>query len=83
MSKRLKINAKIIVGYQDGEHRILHDGCIVIQGNEIEGNFVRVEVRDNGLGIGEEYRQDIFAMFRRLHSRRQAVQAASKLVRNI
>lgn len=35
MPKRTRINAKIIVAYQAGEHRTLHDGCIVIEGNEI------------------------------------------------
>lgn len=35
MSKRLRINAKIIGAYQDGEHRILQDGCVVIQGDQI------------------------------------------------
>jgi len=35
MPKRLKIKAKVIVGYQDGEHRILRDGCVVVEGNEI------------------------------------------------
>ncbi|TVR76801.1 MAG: amidohydrolase, partial [Sphaerobacteraceae bacterium] len=35
MSNRTRIDAKIIVGFQDGEHRILEDGCIVLEGNEI------------------------------------------------
>ena len=35
MPKRIQIDAKIIVAYQAGEHRILHDGCIVLEGNEI------------------------------------------------
>lgn len=35
MSKQIRINAKVIVGYQDGEHRILRDGCVVIEDNEI------------------------------------------------
>jgi 5-methylthioadenosine/S-adenosylhomocysteine deaminase len=35
MSKRIQINAKMIVGYQAGEHRILRDGSIVIEDNEI------------------------------------------------
>jgi signal transduction histidine kinase len=33
--------------------------------------MVRVEVQDNGIGIGEEYREQVFAMFKRLHSRTQ------------
>ena len=31
----------------------------------------RIEVADNGIGIPDEMRNDIFVMFRRLHSRRQ------------
>ncbi|MEM7126148.1 MAG: amidohydrolase family protein [Chloroflexota bacterium] len=34
-SKRLKINAKMVVAYQAGEHRILHDGSVVVEGNKI------------------------------------------------
>jgi len=30
-----RIDAGIIVGFQDNEHRILRDGCVVIDGNEI------------------------------------------------
>jgi cytosine/adenosine deaminase-related metal-dependent hydrolase len=35
MPKRTQIKAKIIVAYQGGEHRILRDGCVVVDGNEI------------------------------------------------
>ncbi|MCB0030712.1 MAG: amidohydrolase family protein [Anaerolineales bacterium] len=35
MPKRIRINAKMIVAYQDGEHRILTNGCLVITDNEI------------------------------------------------
>ena len=35
MTNRKQINAKLIVAYQAGEHRILQDGCIVIDGNEV------------------------------------------------
>lgn len=32
---RTRIDAGIIVAYQDGEHRILRDGCVVIEGNSV------------------------------------------------
>ena len=35
MSKKIKIEAKIIVAYQAGEHRILRDGCVVVEGDHI------------------------------------------------
>jgi len=35
MADRIRIDGGLIVAYQDGEHRILRDGCIVIEGNEI------------------------------------------------
>lgn len=35
MNQRIRINAKMIVAFQGGTHRLLKDGCIVIQGNEI------------------------------------------------
>ena len=35
MADRIRIDGGIIVAYQNGEHRILRDGCIVIEGNEI------------------------------------------------
>lgn len=35
MTKRTQFNAKLIVGYQDGEHRLLQDGSIVVEGNQI------------------------------------------------
>jgi len=35
LPKRIKIEARIIVAYQDGGHRILQDGCIVVDGSQI------------------------------------------------
>jgi cytosine/adenosine deaminase-related metal-dependent hydrolase len=32
---RVRIDAGMIVAYQDGEHRLLRDGCVVIDGNEV------------------------------------------------
>ena len=36
MSNRLRINAKIIVAFQGDEHRVLRDGCVVIDDGEIQ-----------------------------------------------
>jgi cytosine/adenosine deaminase-related metal-dependent hydrolase len=35
MADRVRINARMIVAYQNNEHRLLRDGCVVIEGNEI------------------------------------------------
>lgn len=35
MSKRIRIDAKMIIAYQEGEHRLLEDGCLVVEGNEV------------------------------------------------
>eukprot|EP00904_Undaria_pinnatifida_P002347 jgi/Undpi1/12112/HiC_scaffold_41.g14085.m1 len=35
MSRKTRIDAKFIVAFQEGEHRILHDGCVVVSGNQI------------------------------------------------
>lgn len=35
MSKRIKINAKMIIAFQNGEHRLLQDGCLVVEGQDI------------------------------------------------
>ena len=36
MPNRLRINAKIIVAFQGDEHRVLRDGCVVIDDGEIQ-----------------------------------------------
>ncbi len=42
---------------------------IIIRAKHIDNGEIRVEVQDNGIGIEEKYFEDIFKMFRRLHSR--------------
>lgn len=41
---------------------------ITIKAKEVSDNKVRIEVQDNGIGIAPEYRDEIFRMFKRLHS---------------
>jgi light-regulated signal transduction histidine kinase (bacteriophytochrome) len=42
---------------------------IIIRAKHTDNGEIRVEVQDNGIGIEEKYFEDIFKMFRRLHSR--------------
>jgi len=44
---------------------------IAIGAEPLEDETTRIEVRDNGIGVSEEYHDDVFKMFRRLHSRRK------------
>lgn len=44
---------------------------IIIKAKEVPDNKVRIEVQDNGIGIAPEYRDEIFKMFKRLHSRKE------------
>ncbi len=44
---------------------------IVITAKRLAQDTIRIEVQDNGIGIKEEFHADIFAMFRRLHSRQK------------
>lgn len=43
---------------------------VITAGSTPEGQ-IRINVKDNGIGIEEKYCGDIFKMFRRLHSRRE------------
>jgi len=44
---------------------------IIIKAKEVPDNKVRIEVQDNGIGIAPEYCDEIFKMFKRLHSRNE------------
>ncbi|MHC4113837.1 MAG: sensor histidine kinase [Planctomycetota bacterium] len=44
---------------------------IVIKATQSKEDTVRIEVQDNGIGIDEEHYENIFTMFRRLHSRQK------------
>jgi signal transduction histidine kinase len=44
---------------------------ILIRAKEVSESKVRIEVQDNGIGIAPEYRDEIFKMFKRLHSRKE------------
>lgn len=44
---------------------------ITIRARQVENNMIRIEVEDNGIGIAEEYHEQVFVMFKRLHSREQ------------
>jgi len=42
---------------------------ITIRAHGVENKMIRIEVGDNGIGIDEEYHEQLFVMFKRLHSR--------------
>jgi PAS domain S-box-containing protein len=42
---------------------------ITINAHRIKKNMVRIEVNDNGIGIDKQYHEEVFTMFKRLHSR--------------
>lgn len=60
---------------------------IIIRSEQI-GDKVKIEIQDNGIGINEKYFQQIFVMFKRLHSREQysgtgiGLSLCSKIVEN-
>jgi len=51
------------VKFRGEEHPIVQIGA------EVEGDSFVVTVADNGIGIDEEYAQQIFTIFQRLHNR--------------
>ena len=44
---------------------------IAVKAQDLGEGQVRIEVQDNGIGIDEKFRDDVFKMFRRLHSRQE------------
>jgi len=44
---------------------------ITIRAHGVENKMVRIEIEDNGIGIDEKYHEQLFVMFKRLHSRAQ------------
>jgi len=44
---------------------------IVISAQATEGEKVRINVRDNGIGIREDLHESVFGMFKRVHSRQK------------
>ena len=44
---------------------------IIIRAHGVENKMIRIEVEDNGIGIDEKYHEQLFVMFKRLHSRAQ------------
>ena len=44
---------------------------VVIRTSQSSNDMVRVEIHDNGIGIEEEYCEDIFTMFKRMHPREE------------
>ncbi len=50
-------------------HRDGQNPVITIFASLMPDSMVRLEVRDNGIGIDPEYHEQVFTMFKRLHSR--------------
>jgi len=44
---------------------------VIILANKEENGMMKIEVRDNGIGIKKEQYDNVFVMFRRLHSRQE------------
>ncbi|MCK4580962.1 MAG: PAS domain S-box protein, partial [Dehalococcoidia bacterium] len=42
---------------------------VSVHAGDVEGGMVRVELRDNGIGIDEKDHEQVFTMFKRLHPR--------------
>ena len=44
---------------------------IMVRARQVSGDKIRIEVQDNGIGINEELHDDVFKMFKRVHSRQK------------
>ncbi len=44
---------------------------IVVTAEQLGNDKTRIEIQDNGIGIKKEFQEDVFKMFKRLHSRRE------------
>ncbi len=42
---------------------------VTISSSPVQDNMIRINIQDNGIGIDEKYHEQIFTMFKRLHSR--------------
>ena len=58
---------EVTLGRQHGQqHDQQHDQQ---HGREVQPGYIGLVLRDNGVGIAPEYREQVFGMFQRLHSR--------------
>jgi len=44
---------------------------IIIRAHGVDNKMIQIEVEDNGIGIDEKYHEQLFVMFKRLHSQAQ------------
>lgn len=59
------------VRYNESERKLISIGCHPVSGEPEKGcRLGQFYVRDNGIGIDERFQEDIFRIFKRLHSRK-------------
>ncbi|MGI9417109.1 MAG: sensor histidine kinase [Geminicoccaceae bacterium] len=56
------------IKYNDSDEKIIEIGCMPGDAGEGSGGFDRFYVRDNGIGIDEAFKDEVFRIFRRLNS---------------